>query len=148
MTRCKNIRKFLFEYNRSELDPERQGVVQKHLESCPGCSAYFTATSTFLNSLKGTVPVSGLSPKGIANGIGGTFLSSADDFWANYDIKLFERLEKTRRRTIFQLYLPKLRPVISEVLAGFVVLFVLLAMIEKGLGYDLKTYLYLLKQVW
>ncbi|MBI3009256.1 MAG: zf-HC2 domain-containing protein [Candidatus Omnitrophica bacterium] len=143
INKCKNIRKFLFEYTRSELDPERQRAVQKHLESCPGCSAYFQETVTFLNPItyqeKGTCPdvTSGLSPKEIT-----------DNFWSNYDTKLFERLENTRNRIFFQLELPKLRPVITETLAGLLVLFVLLAMIEKGLGYDLKTYLYLLKQVW
>jgi hypothetical protein len=75
-------------------------------------------------------------------------VSRADNFWSNYDIKLFERLENTRNRIFFQLEFPKLRPVITEILTGLLVLFVLLAIIEKGLGYDLKTYLYLLKQVW
>ena len=76
------------------------------------------------------------------------WLELAENFWADYDNRLFERLENTRRRIFLQLYLPRLRPVITEALAGLLVLFVLLAMIEKGLGYDLKTYLYLLKQVW
>ena len=122
MTQCKNIRNLLFEYTRSELDPERQGVVQKHLENCPGCSAYFQETVTLLNPItyheKGTCPdvTSGLSPKE-TNGIDRTFLSSADNFWSNYDIKLFERLENTRNRIFFQLDLPKLRPVITETLA-------------------------------
>src|SRR3990172_9032326 len=94
--KCKKVRKFLFEYTRSELDPERQGVIQKHLESCPGCSAYFQETVTFLNPItyqeKGTVPILGLSPK-----------ETTDNFWSNYDTKLFEKLENTRNGIFFQL---------------------------------------------
>lgn len=142
--KCKKVRKLLFEYNRSELDPERHKSIHVHLKGCQGCSTYFKEAGSLLNPItyqrERNCPdvTSGLSLKGIA-----------EDFWSNYDIKLFERLERTRRRIFFQLELPRLRPLIKEALAGLVVLFVLFILVEKGfLGYDLKTYIYLLKQVW
>ena len=153
MTRCKNIRKFLFEYNRSELDPDRCRDIQMHLENCPECSTCFSEVGRFLNPItycENTTFVKNHP----ARRIDGTFLSRgvigfAEDFWADYDNKLFKRLENARRRVFFQLYLPNLRIVFTEALTGLLVLFGLFVLIERGfLGYDLKTYIYLLKQVW
>jgi len=155
MDKCRNIRKFLFEYNRSELDPEKHRDIQVHLETCPRCSACFSEAGTFLSSityckdtsLVKTCPSDGIGPTPVE--LLGQTPCLSEEFWAKYDAKLLERLEKTHRRTIFQLYLPELRPVITEALAGILVLLGLFAMVEKGfLGYDLKTYIYLLKQVW
>ncbi len=153
MDKCRNIRKFLFEYNHNELDPERCRDVQMHLDNCPRCSACFSEVGTFLSSVTYCKDISFVKNHP-AKRIDGTFLSRgvigfAEDFWADYDNKLFKRLEDAQRRTVFQLYLPELRPVITEALAGFLVVLGLFAMVEKGfLGYDLKTYIYLLKQVW
>ena len=146
--KCKNIRNLLFEYNRSELDPEKHRDVQEHLESCPECSVYFQETGSFLKRTVGDCPCFGTVPERDTPVLGLSPKETTDNFWSNYDTKLFEKLENTRNGIFFQLEFPKLRPVITETLAGLLVLFVLLAMIEKGLGYDLKTYIYLLKQVW
>lgn len=153
MTRCRNIRKFLFEYNHSELDPDRYKDIQMHLENCPECSTYFSGVGKFLNPITYCENITFVKNHP-ARKIDGTFLSHGvmgltDDFWADYDNKLFKRLENTRRRVFFQLYLPNLRIIFTEALTGLLVLFGLFVLIERGfLGYDLKTYIYLLKQVW